>query len=310
MIEVNRTAVELFGLSMHWYGVLIVLGIALGVCLASAREKRYGLAKDTALDLALICVPAAILGARLYYVIFSWADYSAGPWWRIFAVWEGGLAIYGGVIGGLLTGACYAKVKKLSFLALADLAAPCIALGQAIGRWGNFVNQEAHGGPVGNPALRFFPMAVEIAGEWYYATFFYESVWCFLIVAALLLAERKWKNVPGGILFGYVFLYGLERGLVEGLRTDSLMLGPVRVSQALGLLAAAGAAMWMAAQAKRAPAWLRAVTLLLTPMALICVHAGLPWTSVGAVVLSLIACAAMLHIHYKRDQIENRGEKI
>ena len=238
MIRVSRTAIELFGWSIHWYGVLIVAGIALGVLLALAREKRYGLPKDTSLDLALACIPAAILGARLYYVAFSWKSYAGGPWWRVFAVWEGGMAIYGGVLAGVLAGAIYARARKLSFRTLTDLAAPCIALGQAVGRWGNFVNQEAHGGWVANPALRFFPMAVEIGGDWYYATFFYESAWCFFIVVVLLLAERKWRPAPGGIFLGYVFLYGLERGMVEGLRTDSLMLGPFRVSQLLSLLAA------------------------------------------------------------------------
>lgn len=246
MIEVSRTAVKLFGLNVHWYGVLIALGIALAVGLASLREERLGVPKDTALDLALLCIPAAILGARLYFVIFSWEQFANGPWWRIFAVWEGGLAVYGGIIAGVLAGWGYARAKKLSFLKLADLVAPCIALGQAVGRWGNFVNQEAHGAPVENAALRFFPMAVQIDGGWYYATFFYESVWCLLVALFLLLCEKKgWLRKAGDGFLGYVFLYALERSVVEGLRTDSLYWGPVRVSQALSLLAlAVAAALW------------------------------------------------------------------
>lgn len=242
MIRVSRTAIELFGLSVHWYGVLIVTGIALGVMLAAAREEKFGLPKDTSLDIALWCIPAAIVGARLYYVAFSWENYAGGPWWRIFAVWEGGLAVYGGVIAGLLAGWIYGKRKKLSFWALADLVAPCIPLGQAIGRWGNFVNQEAHGGPVMNPSLQFFPMSVQIGGEWYYATFFYESVWCLLIAIVILAGEKKgWFRRRGDAFWTYVLLYALERSFVEGLRTDSLYLGPFRVSQLLSLLAACAA---------------------------------------------------------------------
>ena len=312
MIRCSRTAIELFGISIHWYGVLIAMGIALGALLAAAREKRYGLGKDTTLDLALVCVPAALVGARLYYVAFSWDAYAGEPWWKVFAVWEGGMAIYGGVLGGLLAGAVYAKVKKLSFLTLADLVAPALALGQAVGRWGNFINQEAHGGLVTSPALQFFPISVEIGGEWYYATFFYESAWCFLIVAALLLAERKWKPAPGGILFGYVFLYGLERGMVEGLRTDSLMLGPVRVSQLLSLLAAACAAFFLMGRAKRAPKWLRGLPggfVLASIVALHDADAFWKWMAFGFAWLALIFAAAALYIHHKKEEIENRGEE-
>lgn len=252
MIRISRTAIELFGLSIHWYGVLIVTGIALGVALAMARERRFGLPKDTSLDIALLCVPAAIVGARLYFVAFSWKSYAGGPWWKIFAVWEGGMAVYGGVIAGLLAGWIYARRKKLPFWSLADLVAPCIPLGQAIGRWGNFVNQEAHGGPVTNPALRFFPMSVSIGGEWYYATFFYESMWCLLIVILILAGEKKgWFRRRGDAFLTYVFLYALERSFVEGLRADSLYLGPVRVSQLLSLLAMGAAiAIWLANRKK------------------------------------------------------------
>lgn len=231
-------AIELFGLSIRWYGVIVVTGIALGVWLAAAREKRFGLEKDAVLDLALVCVPAAILGARAYYVAFAWDQFSGGPWWNVLNIRGGGMAIYGGVIGGVLAGWTFAHWKRIPFLKLADLAAPCIALGQAVGRWGNFVNQEAHGGPVANPALQFFPMAVEIGGEWYYATFFYESMWCLLIVALLLAAERKGRlHRPGETFLSYIFLYALERSIVEGLRTDSLYIGPLRVSQLLSVAA-------------------------------------------------------------------------
>ena len=177
--------------------------------------------------------------ARLYYVIFSWQAYADDPI-RALYIWEGGMAIYGGIIGGVLAGWLYARRKKLPFLKLADLAAPSIALGQAIGRWGNFVNQEAYGAVVAHAWQRRFPIGVFIQadGQWHYATFFYESAWCLLIVAALLLAEKKRRlRREGDIFLAYVFLYALERALVEGLRTDSLYLGPLRVSQLLSLAA-------------------------------------------------------------------------
>ena len=258
-MEFSRTAVRIWGLQIHWYAVLIVIGIALGVALAWKRERRMGLPRETTLDLALICVPLALVGARAYYVLFSLDEFAGDPWWKVFAVWEGGMAIYGGLIAGLLGGLCYARVKKLPFARLADLVAPSIALGQAIGRWGNFINQEAHGAAVANPALQFFPVAVPIDGGWYYATFFYESAWCLLVAALLLWAERRGRFRRAGDEFlAYAFLYALERAVVEGMRTDSLYLGAMRVSQGLSLLAAALVALIWAARARRAPRTLRA----------------------------------------------------
>ena len=239
LLRFTPTALVAFGLTIHWYGVIIAAGMALAVALACARERRMGLPRETAVDLALLGIPAAIVCARLYYVLFSWEAYAKEPI-RALYIWEGGMAIYGGIIGGVLAGFFYARRKRLPFLKLADLAAPSIALGQAVGRWGNFVNQEAYGRAVGHDWQRHFPIGVLIQadGQWHYATFFYESAWCFLIVAALLFAERKGRFRRDGELFGtYVFLYALERALVEGLRIDSLYLGPVRVSQLLSLVA-------------------------------------------------------------------------
>ena len=246
MISFDRTALTVFGLSIHWYGLLIVLGVALAVLLGIRREKRFGLPKDTSLDLVLIGLPAALIGARLYFVVFSWDQYAGGPWWKAFAIWEGGLAIYGGLMGGIAAGAVYARVKRLPFPVLADLAAPGFAIGQAVGRWGNFLNREAYGVEVGVPALRFFPAAVRIGETWHYATFFYESVWCFGIAAALLLMEHRGRlRRRGDGFLTYVLLYAVERAAVEGLRTDSLWWGGVRVSQALSLaLALAVTVLW------------------------------------------------------------------
>ena len=227
MVQFTPTGMTLFGLTFHWYGVLMALGMASGIALCCAREKRYNVPRDTTLDLALIVIPAGIVGARLYYVLFSWREYAANPIRALF-IWEGGMAVYGSIIGGLVAGFLYAKVKKLPFLRLADLFAPSVALGQAIGRWGNFVNQEAYGAVATQAWQQRFPISVFIRadGQWHFATFFYESAWCLAIVAMLLVAERKRLfRRDGGVFRTYVFLYAVERALVEGLRTDSLYLG-------------------------------------------------------------------------------------
>lgn len=243
MFDITRSGLTIFALEIRWYGILITLGVLGGILLAAAREKKLGLPGETTLNLALVGVPAAILCARLYYVIFSWDYYASHPE-DILNIRQGGMAIYGGIIGGIAAGYIYCRIRRLDCRACLDLAAPSLALGQAVGRWGNFINQEAYGGVVNDPALRFFPLAVEIPGSgWHYATFFYESLWCALIVALILLGERKRFFRRRGDAFGaYLFLYALERTLVEGLRTDSLYLGPIRVSQllSLGVLLALG----------------------------------------------------------------------
>jgi len=291
MIQFTPTSVTLFGLTFHWYGVIIAVGMALAVALACAREKRLGLPRDTALDLALVGIPAAIVCARLYYVAFSWREYAANPIQALY-IWQGGMAIYGGIIGGVLAGYLYARHKHLPFLRLADLAAPSIALGQAVGRWGNFINQEAYGAVVAHAWQRRFPIGVFIAadGQWHYATFFYESAWCLLTVAALLIAERRRLFRRDGELFGaYVFLYALERSLVEGLRTDSLYLGPLRVSQALSLAALIACAALLLRHSR--PKALPAAALIACAAQAVALLAGLPAVGLAAA-LAALACAA------------------
>ena len=221
------------------YGLLIASAIAAGVLLCSSQEKRLGLPKDITMDLALVMIPAAIIGARLYYVAFQWDQYASQPL-RILRVWEGGLAIYGGVIGGAAAALVFSRIKKVPFGTLADLVAPALILGQAIGRWGNFFNQEAYGLPIENPALQFFPLAVFADGAWHMATFFYESVWD-LAGFFILWACRKKVSAPGNLFLGYLCWYGLGRAVIEGWRMDSLMLGSLRVSQALSALLCLGA---------------------------------------------------------------------
>ena len=225
------------------YGLLIAIAIALGAFLCYRQEKRLGLPQDTTVDFALWVVPAAVIGARLYYVAFQWEAYREEPL-RILRVWEGGLAIYGAVIGGALAVFLFARVKKLSFATLGDMVAPALILGQAIGRWGNFVNGEAYGRLIENQALQFFPLAVYVGEEWHMATFFYESLWDF-IGFWILWMNRKRVTARGNLLLGYLCWYGLGRMVIEGFRTDSLMWGSFRVSQVLSaiLFAAAGAAL-------------------------------------------------------------------
>lgn len=215
------------------YGLLIAIGILVAVFLCHKQEKEKGLPEDTAIDLALWCVPLAIVGARLYYVAFQWAQYKDNLL-SILYVWEGGMAIYGGIIGGVLGGLLMAKVKKLPFLKMADMVAPVLMLAQAIGRWGNFVNGEAYGYEILNPSLQFFPVAVQIDGVWHMATFFYESLWN-VIGFLMLWLNRKKVRRDGNLAFCYLIWYGVGRSVIEGLRTDSLMMGPLRVSQWLSI---------------------------------------------------------------------------
>lgn len=221
---------------MHLYGILIALSLALAAFLCTREERRLGLPRDTGLDIVLYALPPAIVAARLYYVAFTWEYFSAHPE-RIIRVWEGGLAIYGAVIGGAAGLLFLAKRRGLPFLQLADVVAPSLLLGQAIGRWGNFFNGEAFGYAVDNPAFQFFPFAVQVQGGWHLATFFYESLWNALGFLFLYLNRVRFeKGRHGHVFFWYLVWYGLGRLLIEGLRTDSLMLGGVRVSQLLSLI--------------------------------------------------------------------------
>ncbi|MBR3429654.1 MAG: prolipoprotein diacylglyceryl transferase [Clostridia bacterium] len=229
----------IFGL-IPWYSFLIVIGAAIAIFLASREEKRTSLPKDTVLDFSLIVLPCGIIGARIYYVIFSW-DLFRNDFLSVFKIWEGGIAIYGAVIAGLLTAVIFCKKRKISFLTLCDLIAPGLILAQAIGRWGNYFNQEAYGLPVSNPQLCFFPFAVQISDadslHWHMATFFYESLWNMLVFVFLIIARRKWFRYKGDIILFYAFLYACGRLIVEDFRMDSLYASSsVRVSQLLSVV--------------------------------------------------------------------------
>ena len=231
------------------YGLLIALAMGVGVFLCGKEEKRLGLPKDISLDFALVVLPSAVIGARLYYVAFQWEMYAGDPL-RILRIWEGGLAIYGGVIGGGIAAFVFAKVRKLPFASFADMVAPSLILGQAIGRWGNYFNQEAFGRLVENPAWQFFPFAVQVEGEWHMATFFYESLWDFLGFIFLRLIRKK-ITTRGSLFLLYLCWYGAGRFVIEGLRTDSLMLGSIRVSQALSAVLVAVASCMLLVRGKK-----------------------------------------------------------
>lgn len=303
MLEISRSAVTVFGLAIHWYGILIALGVLGAVLLAGCREKKLGLERDTALNLALICVPSGILCARLYYVAFSWQDFAANPL-EIFNLRSGGLAVYGGILGGALAALIYARRKKLPVGSIADLVAPGLALAQALGRWGNFFNQEAYGAAVQNPALQFFPLSVYIEGSgWHYAAFFYESLWCALICAVLLLAERRgWQSRRGDLFLAYLFLYALERSMVEALRTDSLYLGVFRVSQLLSLAAMLLVLLLLARRLKahRLPALLSIGAFLLLSLGLALEKILICVPSAAAMLVSAAAAYKQLSKESKR----------
>lgn len=225
---------------ISWYSLFIVAGVVIGIGLAGREEKRLRLPSDTAIDFAIWAIPLALVGARLYYVFFRW-DAFAGDLLSIFNVRGGGLAIYGGVLGGLLAARIVSRRKGIALASLLDLVAPSLVLGQAIGRWGNYFNMEAYGFRLSDPALQFFPFAVEIpVGDvwyWHMATFFYEFCWD-LFVFALLMAIRRYTRRKGDVFCFYLLLYCAGRTVIEGLREDSLTFLSefVRISQVFSAL--------------------------------------------------------------------------
>lgn len=228
MSNMDPVAFELFGLSIRWYGILISLGIVLATLLAIHRAKKENVSEERILDLVLIAVPIAIVGARLYYVIFNWSYYQ-GDFLRMINIREGGLAIHGGVIAGVVVGYFFCKRHKIEFWKMADIVAPSIILGQAIGRWGNFINREAHGGPTD------LPWGIMVDGIKVHPTFLYESLWNFMVCGFLLWYDKR-KKFQGELLFLYGILYSVARFFIEGLRTDSLMIGPFRTAQLVSLI--------------------------------------------------------------------------
>ena len=222
----NPIAFTLFGIDIRWYGLLIGIGFLLAILLSYKRAPKYGIKEDHVLDFALFMIPAAVIGARAYYVIFNW-DYYGGDFSRILDIRSGGLAIHGGLIAGILVALAVCKYHKIKFGDLADLCLPTVALAQSIGRWGNFFNSEAHGGPTD------LPWAIYVDGQYVHPTFLYESIWCFALFLFLMFYMEKRRRFSGQLGLLYGALYSLERIFVEQLRTDSLMLGPFKQAQVL-----------------------------------------------------------------------------
>lgn len=240
----NPIAFKIFGMDIRWYGIMISMGMLLGILLAKFSSKLRGVDYDELLNAVLISLPIGIVGARLYYVIFNFDYYMANKA-EILNIRAGGLAIHGGLIFGIFSAYIYFKHKKISFLKYADAAVPSIILAQALGRWGNFFNQEAHGGPVTYEFISKFPQFIQngmhIGGVYYHPTFLYESIWNIGIMVVLLMLLKKSLR-EGIVLFSYIGLYSVGRYFIEGLRTDSLMLGPFRQAQLISLT---GVAIWI-----------------------------------------------------------------
>src|SRR5699024_6565439 len=248
----DRVFFELGPLTIYCYGLIIATGVFLGLYLATKEADRLGLKKDLVIDLIVFAIPIAIISARIYYVIFEWNQYVNGPWRQVFAVWNGGIAIHGALIGSVITAIIYTRIKKVSFWQLADILAPSLILGQAIGRWGNFMNQEAHGGPISQAAYERFHQYLPdfimnqmcIDGIMYHPTFLYESV-SNIIVFILLLVFRKYNPLRGEMFLSYIMMYSVGRFFIEGMRTDSLYFGPLRQAQLISLVLIVGAAVFM-----------------------------------------------------------------
>lgn len=240
----DPNAITIFGYGIKWYGICIAFGALLGVLAAKYSCKKKNIDYSTFIDLVIIALPVGLIGARLYYVIFSFSNYKNNLI-DVFNIREGGLAIHGGIIFGLLTAFIFTRIKKMSFLKVADAAAPSVILAQAIGRWGNFFNQEAHGGPVSYDYIKHFPAFIQkgmdIGGIYYHPTFLYESLWNLCVFVVLILINKKNKQ-DGLTAFTYLGLYSMGRFIIEGLRTDSLMIGPFRVAQIISLC---GVTIWI-----------------------------------------------------------------
>ncbi|WP_016950023.1 prolipoprotein diacylglyceryl transferase [Anabaena sp. PCC 7108] len=228
---------------IRWYGLLIASAVLIGVSLSQYLAKRRHVNPDLLSDLSIWLVIGAIPAARIYYVLFQWSEYSQHPE-RIIAIWQGGIAIHGAIIGGVTAALIFAKLKHISFWQLTDLVAPSLILGQAIGRWGNFFNSEAFGGPTSLPWKLYIPperRPLSLANfEYFHPTFLYESLWDLMVFALLLtLFFRTLSNRPrlklGTLFLVYWVAYSLGRFWIEGLRTDSLMLGPLRIAQIVSL---------------------------------------------------------------------------
>lgn len=237
----NRVAFNIFGFNVYYYSLCILLGVMVAYILITREGKKQGLPKEFISDLIFYTLIIGILGARVYYCVFNLDYYLANPS-EILKIYNGGLAIHGGVIAGLIFVYFYTKKKNVSFIKILDIVAPAVIIAQSFGRWGNFFNQEAHGGITTYQNLKnmhipeFIINGMHIEGKYYYPTFFFESIWC-LIGFIILMIARKNKNLRKGFQIGFYFIwYGIGRFFIETLRTDSLMFFGLKIAQIVSLI--------------------------------------------------------------------------
>lgn len=245
----NPIAFNIFGLDIRWYGIIIASAIWIALALSYFNAKKVNLDFDNILNIFLVSFPFAIIGARLYYVIFEFEQYR-GNLLSIFNLRAGGIAIHGALIGGILSAFIYCKIKKINFLRYADLAIPSIIIAQGIGRWGNFFNQEAHGSMVSKEFISKFPDFIEngmfIKGHYYHPTFLYESIWNIIVGMILIVILYKFsKGYEGIVLASYGIFYSVGRFFIEELRTDSLYILGLKTAQIVSIISIFGSLVLM-----------------------------------------------------------------
>lgn len=241
LLAINPVAFSLGSLEVRWYGILIALGIVLGFIVVQREMVKRGMHPEFFTDLLIWAVPIAIISARIYYVVFTW-DYYKDHLGQIIQIWEGGIAIHGALIGAFLTTYVFTKRRGVSFWKVVDIAAPGLLIGQIIGRWGNFMNQEAHGGPVSEKFLEttiipdWIMNQMTIEGITYHPTFLYESMWN-IIALLLILVLRRVNLKRGEVFLFYLVWYSFGRFFIEGMRTDSLyVIGELRAAQLVSIV--------------------------------------------------------------------------
>lgn len=237
----NRVAFNIFGFNVYYYSLCILLGVIVAYILITREGKKQGLPKEFISDLIFYTLIIGILGARVYYCVFNLNYYLANPS-EILKIYNGGLAIHGGVIAGFIFVYFYTKKKNVSFIKILDIVAPAVIIAQSFGRWGNFFNQEAHGGITTYQNLKnmhipeFIINGMHIEGKYYYPTFFFESIWCLIGFIILMIARRN-KNLRKGFQIGFYFIwYGIGRFFIEAFRTDSLMFFGLKIAQIVSLI--------------------------------------------------------------------------
>lgn len=224
----NPIAFSIGSLSVHWYGLILGLGALIGLLVVIREGRRFGIPPEFFMDMLLLGVPSAIIGARIYFVAFKWDDYK-DHFIDVFKIWNGGIAIYGALIGAIICGAIYFRYKGYNFWRIVDICAPGLLVGQMIGRWGNFINQEAYGGPVDESFLRsnlhlpdFIVNQMNVKGIYHHPTFLYESLWSLVGIIILLILRRQKFLRSAELFFSYFIWYSIGRFFIEGIRTDSL----------------------------------------------------------------------------------------